>query len=463
MEAAASPVTRARMLEINEITQAFFESRFTDSWGRDYLTGRFGIDLAGHEHFRPGQAPAGWTNLVDHLHHRGVSDAEMWATGVATTASTGRLIDRFRDRVMFPVVHNGEVLGFVGRRRPDLTDADKGGPKYLNTADTPLFHKGAQLYGVVDELLAEGAVPVIVEGPMDAIAVTLASAGRYLGVAPLGTSLTDEQASQLATIGRDPIVATDADLAGQVAAERDFWMLTPHGLDPGYARFPEGLDPADLLAHRGPAALTAALASGQTLGDQLLSERLDNFAPEQARVAAMRVLAARPSRAWAPGTNQVSARLQLSQLQSRRDLRDAVKAWDADPRKAAQAERNSSSEVRARIEAASAKSPAERWAPLARELDPRLVEQGDWPATAAMLQQAHEQGHDVSAATRALVAEAPLGDSPARELRYRLVRQVGLGEHDAESTDRDAPGLRRDAGTGQELGSSNPVRRSLRR
>jgi len=462
-EAAASPVTRARMLEINEITQTFFESRFADSWGRDYVSGRFGIDLAGHEHFRPGQAPAGWTNLVNHLRHRGVSDAEMLATGVATTASTGRLIDRFRDRVMFPVVHNGEVLGFVGRRRPELTDADKGGPKYLNTADTPLFHKGAQLYGVVDELLDQGAVPVIVEGPMDAIAVTLASAGRYLGVAPLGTSLTHEQASQLTTIGRDPIVATDADLAGQVAAERDFWMLTPHGLDPGYARFPEGLDPADLLAHRGPAALTAALASGQTLGDQLLSERLDNLAPEQARVAAMRVLAARPSHAWAPGTNQVSARLQLSQLQSRRDLRDAVKAWDADPRKAAQTELNSNTEVRARIEAAAAKSPAERWAPLARELNPRLVEQGDWPATAAMLQQAHEQGHDVSAATRALVAEAPLGDSPARELRYRLVRQVGLGEHDAESTDRDAPKLRRDADTGQDLGSSNPVRRSPRR
>jgi DNA primase len=258
-------------------------------------------------------------------------------------------------------------------------------------------------------------------------------------------------------------LATDADLAGQVAAERDFWMLTPHGLDPGYARFPEGLDPADLLAHRGPAALAAALVSDQALGDQLLSERLDNLAPEHARVAAMRVLAARPSRAWAPGTNQVSGRLQLSQLQSRRDLRDAIKAWDADPRKAAQAELNSSSDVRARIRAAAAKSPAERWAALASELEPRLVEQGDWPATAAMLQLAHEQGHDVSAATRALVAEAPLGDSPARELRYRLVRQVGLGEHDAEFTDRDAPRPRRDADTGQEFGSSNPVSRSLRR
>ena len=430
----SSPVSRERMVEINDMAQAFFEARFADSWGRDYLTGRFGVDLAGDERFRPGQAPAGWTNLVDHLRGRGVSDTEMIATGVATEASTGRLIDRFRDRVMFPVIHQGEVLGFVGRRRPDLTDADKGGPKYLNTADTPLFHKGAQLFGVVDELLAEGAVPVIVEGPMDAVAVTIASAGLYVGVAPLGTSLTDEQAAQLAAVGRDPIVATDADLAGQVAAERDFWMLTPHGLDPGYARFPDGLDPADLLAQHGPAALTAAVASGQpafrSLGDQLLTERLDNLAPEQARVAAMRILSARPSRAWEPGVNQVRARLQLSQMQARRDLRDAVKSWDADPRKAALAELHKSSEVRARLAAAAEQTPAERWTPLARELDPRLLEQGDWAATAAMLQQAHEQGHDVGAATRGLVAEKPLGDSPARDLRYRIVSRLELAIDD---------------------------------
>lgn len=335
----SSPVSRERMLEINELTQDFFESRFTDSWARYYLTGRFRVDLAGDERVRPGQAPAGWTNLVDHLRGCGASDAEMLATGVAVEASTGRLIDRFRDRVMFPVIHHREVLGFVGRRRPDLTDDDKAGPKYLNTADTPLFHKGAQLFGVVDELLAEGAVPVLVEGPMDAVAVTIASAGRYLGVAALGTSLTEEQAAQLATIyqatGRDPIVATDADLAGQIAAERDFWMLTPHGLDPGYARFPDGLDPADLLAQRGPAALTAAVASGQpalgSLGDRLLNERLDNLGAMQARVAAMRVISARPSRAWEPGVNQVRARLQVSQLHARRDLRDAVKTWDTDP------------------------------------------------------------------------------------------------------------------------------------
>ncbi|KRF20164.1 transfer protein Tra [Nocardioides sp. Soil797] len=462
----SSPVTRERMVEINELTQTFFESRFTDSWGRDYLTGRFGVDLAGDARFRPGQAPAGWTNLVDHLRGRGVSDAEMLATGVATEASTGRLIDRFRDRVMFPVIHQGEVLGFVGRRRPDLTDADKAGPKYLNTADTPLFHKGAQLFGVVDELLAEGAVPVIVEGPMDAIAVTIASAGLYLGVAPLGTSLTDEQAAQLAAVGRDPIVATDADLAGQVAAERDFWMLTPHGMDPGFARFPDGLDPADLLAQRGPAALTAAVASGQpafrALGDQLLTERLDNLGPEQARVAAMRVLSARPSRAWEPGVNQVGARLQLSQLQARRDLRDAVKTWDADPWKAALAELHKSSDVRARLAAAADKTPAERWAPLARELDPRLLEQGDWPATAAMLQQAHEQGHDVGAAARAIVTEKPLGDSPARDLRYRIVSRLELPIDTGEGTPArtTSQGAARDR---QDINSPRPPRRGTPR
>lgn len=462
----SSPVTRERMVEINELTQTFFEARFTDSWGRDYLTGRFGVDLAGDERFRPGQAPAGWTNLVDHLRGRSVSDAEMLATGVATEASTGRLIDRFRDRVMFPVIHQGEVLGFVGRRRPDLTDDDKAGPKYLNTADTPLFHKGAQLFGVVDELLAEGAVPVIVEGPMDAVAVTIASAGLYLGVAPLGTSLTDEQAAQLAAVGRDPIVARDADLPGQVAAERDFWMLTPHGMDPGYARFPDGLDPADLLAQRGPAALTAAVASGQpafrSLGDQLLTERLDNLGPEQARVAAMRVISARPSRAWEPDVNQVRARLQLSQLQAGRDLRDAVKTWDADPRKAALAELHKSSEVRARLSTAAEKTSVERWAPLARELDPRLLEQGDWPATAAMLQQAHEHGHDVGAATRAIVAEKPLGDSPARDLRYRIVSRLEIPIDTDESTPATtaSPGAARDR---QDVNRPRPPRRGTPR
>jgi DNA primase catalytic core len=250
-------VSRDRMIEINQLALAYFRGQFPASWGQAYLAERFGQDLIDDPHFQPGQAPVGWTGLVDHLRKRGVTGEEMIVAGVATLASTGRLIDRFRDRVIFPIIHNAgcshgcgrgaaaEILGFVGRRHPDRSDADRGRPKYLNTPETALFHKGAQLFGAVEEHLAASGVPVIVEGPMDAIAVTLASSGRYIGVAPLGTSLTDEQASQLAEIGRNPIVATDANLAGRVAAERDFWILTPHRLDPLYAQLPEGSDPAD--------------------------------------------------------------------------------------------------------------------------------------------------------------------------------------------------------------------------
>ena len=218
----------------------------------------------------PGSPPAkplpGWTRLVDHLHRHGVTDQEMLTAGVATRARTGRLIDRFRDRIIFPITnHDGEVLGFVGRRHPDHSDSPLAGPKYLNTAETPLFYKGAQLFGAQN--LSPGQIPVIVEGPIDAIAVTLAGDGRYIGVAPLGTSLTDEQATQLAHHGIDPIVATDADVPGQVAAERAFWHLTPHGLNPRYATWPERQPtPPTSSPATDPKRSLAALDRAQPLG-----------------------------------------------------------------------------------------------------------------------------------------------------------------------------------------------------
>ena len=314
------PISRDRMIEINQMALSYFRSQFPSSWGQAYLADRFGQDLTDDVRFRPGQAPAGWTGLVNHLRSRGVTGEEMTAAGVATVASTGRLIDRFRDRVMFPIIHNGEILGFVGRRHPDLTDTDRGGPKYLNTADTPLFHKGAQLFGANEVDVAAGGVPVIVEGPMDAIAVTLASGGRYIGVAPLGTSLTDEQASQLAAIGKNPIVATDADIAGRVAAERDFWILTAYRLDPRYALLPEGSDPADLLALNGPAALTTVLDQARPLGERLVDERLTSLPPDQAQLEAARVVAARPPECWDQGSNTISSRLNLPLPAVRRTL-----------------------------------------------------------------------------------------------------------------------------------------------
>ena len=89
------------------------------------------------------------------------------------------------------------MLGFVGRRHPEFGDDDSGGPKYLNTGATALFHKGDQLFVADPQRLDDGATPVLVEGPMDAIRRHSAGAGRYVGVAPLGTSLTEQQAAQL--------------------------------------------------------------------------------------------------------------------------------------------------------------------------------------------------------------------------------------------------------------------------
>ena len=171
---------------------------------------------------------------------------------------------------------------------------------------------------------------------MDAIAVTLASQGRYIGVAPLGTSLTEEQAHQLARIGTQPIVATDADLAGRIAAERDFWMLSCYRLDPLHARLPDGTDPADLLALAGPTALTDALAAAQPLAEQLIDERLKNLPPTHAVLEATRVVAARPSRHWDHDSTAISSRLGVPTVQVRHALRTLANQWNTDPRQAAQ-------------------------------------------------------------------------------------------------------------------------------
>ena len=421
-----APVTAARMLEINQLTLDYYRQRYDGSWAQQYLTERLGQDPARTPGLRPGYAPAGWTSLVAHLRRLGVTDEEMTAAGVTAAARTGRLIDRFRDRAVMPIVHEGDVLGFVARRNPGLEDDDKSGPKYLNTADTALFHKGAQVFGLVPELDSAVATLVLVEGPLDAWAVTLATGGRHIGVATLGTSLTDEQAAQIAAIGRPLVVATDADLAGRVAAERDYWLLTQHGLDPGAATFPAGLDPAGILARDGAAALERALVTAKPLGDILLDERLTHLAGDVTLHDAAHVLAARPEQHWIPGIDAVASRLTLSPAAARSRLAASVLEWNRDPRAAARARLDDTARVKDRLTAALKETPTQRWAALASEVDPRLTSQTDWPALAAMMQLAHNDGHDVPATVRRLVDDEPLAELPAQDLRYRLVATLPI-------------------------------------
>ena len=337
-----------RLVLVNELAASFYERCFTSgTWARNYVAERFGVDLADSA-FRPGYAPAGWTTLVNHLRRNGITDDEMLAAGVARRASTGNLIDQFRDRVVFPIADTkGTVLGFVGRRNPTYNDTDNHGPKYLNTAETPLFSKGDQLF--LSSPLTATATPVIVEGPFDAIAVTLATNGRHVGVAPLGTSLTAAQAAQLREHPVAPIVATDPDLAGRVAAERDFWLLSADGMDPRHANLRDGLDPADLLQEGRAEDLTAAVTDAQPLADALISERLQNMPQVEGILAAIEVLAAQPPEHWTAGAQDIADRAGLPAAFVRSALVGTVRSWSYDPHRAAAQALSRVSDVKQRL------------------------------------------------------------------------------------------------------------------
>ncbi|MEO8750330.1 MAG: hypothetical protein ABI384_08025, partial [Allobranchiibius sp.] len=134
----------------------------------------------------------------------------------------------------------------------------------------------------------------------------------------------------------------------------------------------------------------------------------------------------RPTRHWADGADHIATRLGLSSAHAQRDLIPAADSWTAGRRKAARTQIDQVSEVRARMQQATALTPHQRWASLAGELDPRLPHQADWPAMAQLLDQAHDQSHNVAAVTRQLIADHPLTEQPAQDLRYRLVATLNL-------------------------------------
>jgi DNA primase catalytic core len=372
-DASTAPVGPARILELNRLAVDYYLRRFPGSWAETYLRDRMRADLTGDSHVLPGYAPAGWTHLVDTLRRQGVSDLELTESGLASVARTGRLIDRFRDRLVLPILRrdgNGtlEPIGFVGRRHPAASE-QTGGPKYLNTPDTPLFHKSAQLFTVRADLLSTGAIPVLVEGPIDALAVTLAGRGTYVGVAPLGTALTEEQAIELADVaaraGLSPVVATDADLAGEVAAQRDYWLLAQHALTPMAVTLSPGSDPADVLDSAGPEALRSILRDSAPLANVLVATRLDELSGLDALRAATRVLAASTPDGWDLGTATIAQRTGLPTAAVRRELARATQQWVDDPRKVAAARTSEPSIVRERASV----PPSEVHAPRATNSD----------------------------------------------------------------------------------------------
>jgi DNA primase catalytic core len=440
-----SGVPAERILELNQLAQDFFTHCYPTSWAPKYLRARLGDDLAADPRVTPGYAPAGWRSLTEHLHRLGASDTEILAAGLGIRASTGRIIDRFRDRLVLPIRSPDGIAGFIARRNPrhdSDTGGERHGPKYLNTADTPAYTKGAHLYGLhqVADALDAGAVPVLVEGPIDAIAVTRAGDGRYVGVAPLGTALTDTQADQLRPHlrpgGSGVIVGTDPDLAGRQAAARAFWQFAVRGGDPRQLVLPEGTDPADLYT-RSPHALLAALDAPTSLAEQLISDRIEGWADildtAEGRVGAARaaaaVIVALPPRTWPEHLDRLTATTGLHPRLLHTEVLHAMHPWTLDPAGQAQQQTRHDLDLlrpNRQDEPPSAPvtpiDPPTRWKPLADSLDPRLTQGPDWPPLAAAIDRAHRASADLDRLLPSLFVDQPLPtERPAQALRYRLI------------------------------------------
>ncbi|MGJ0504713.1 MAG: DNA primase [Methylocystis sp.] len=268
---------RATLSEALEEAAVFFEKQLAGSAGREaraYLDRRQ-ISQASREKFRVGFAPPERHALRDHLAAKGASVETMIEAGLLVHGEDIAVpYDRFRNRVMFPICDRaGRVIAFGGRALEAGAQA-----KYLNSPETPLFHKGATLYNLHNARKSahETGAVIAVEGYVDVIALT--AAGFPNVVAPLGTALTPEQCALLWRLAEEPILCFDGDKAGLKAAFRAVDTALPL-IGPGrslrFVLLPDGQDPDELLRSSGPEALGEALGRPLPLVDLLWMRETD--------------------------------------------------------------------------------------------------------------------------------------------------------------------------------------------
>ena len=273
-EARERAARDATLHDAMEAACRFFQAQLAAGAGATALSylGRRGLDAASIERFRLGYAPAGQGLLKQHL-LREFPEALLEAAGLIARREGGdSTFDYFRDRVMFPILdRGGRVIAFGGRV---LGDAK---PKYLNSPETPVFHKGGVLYGLswAREGVRQGASIVVTEGYMDVIA--LHRAGITGAVAPLGTALTEDQLGELWRLASEPVLCFDGDAAGQRAAARAVERALPllrAGRSLQFAVLPQGEDPDTLIARYGSARMREVLAQARPLAEFLWSIEL---------------------------------------------------------------------------------------------------------------------------------------------------------------------------------------------
>jgi len=277
---------RERLYRLMEMSAAFFQTALKSGPGaeaRRYLEKR-GLAWETIDAFRIGYAPNDKSALKQHLAKAGFTAEEMVTSGMLIGGDDIPVAyDRFRHRVTFPITDlRGRVIAFGGRALDPHQPA-----KYLNSPETPLFHKGHVLFNAhkARGLAHDKSRLIAVEGYMDAIALSEAGFGET--VAPLGTALTEDQIKLMWRLAPEPILCFDGDAAGRKAAFRAVETVLPL-LRPGFSlRFvflPGGLDPDDLIRQKGPGAFDAELQKTRALFDVLWEreeEGQDLSTPEQ--------------------------------------------------------------------------------------------------------------------------------------------------------------------------------------
>ncbi len=262
------------LYDVTEAAAAYFEKMLYMPEGQaalNYLTAR-GLDRATLKTFRVGFSPDTRGSLKTALLREKISEDQMLSAGlvIKPTEDRGRgmeTYDRFRGRVMFPIAdRRGRVIAFGGRI------IGSGEPKYLNSPETPLFHKGRELYGlhIAGPAARKADTILVTEGYMDVIA--LYKAGFPNAVAPLGTAMTEDQIRLLWKIVPEPVMCFDGDRAGQAAAGkaavRALPLLKP-GIGIRFATLPAGEDPDSLIENKGAAAMQELLDAAVPLSETL--------------------------------------------------------------------------------------------------------------------------------------------------------------------------------------------------
>jgi DNA primase len=259
------------LYDVIDLAAKFFEATLASRTGakaRGYLADR-GLDPATQLKFRLGYASSERFALKEHLGSHGIPVEDMVEAGLLIAGGDILVpFDRFRDRVMFPITDiRSRVIAFGGRAMEKDTQA-----KYLNSPETPLFHKGATLYNIAAARQAshDGAPIIVVEGYVDVIAMV--TAGFPATVAPLGTALTEDQLTLLWKMADEPVLCFDGDNAGMRAAFRAVELTMPR-LKPGkslkFALLPQGQDPDDLVRSAGRDAVAEVIAAARPLAQML--------------------------------------------------------------------------------------------------------------------------------------------------------------------------------------------------